>query len=328
MRRVCCLLLAMLLMTGCAALPEEDRAFAVVLGLDRGGDAWRAWARIPSYQQEGGYLTVSAQGSSLGEAMAQLEAAAPMALHFGQLRMMVFSRALAESGDFPGVMDVLASRNGVRRQAALAVTEHDMASLMNALEPPTGTRLSKSLEAMMAARREQGLIPDATLSGLRRMGERQQPVLMGIALEDGMQLSGGWLLGADGRLQGRLTAADQQMLSLLSGTFRQGTLSLGEGTLTVTEADSRVRLMDGEAVCSVRLRYTSSSFSEEGAALKLNDALLALTAKLAAARCDALGLGRQAMTGCANLDAWRRLDWQARYPALRWRFDLQLEREA
>ena len=328
MRRVCCLLLAMLLMTGCAALPEEDRAFAVVLGLDRDGDAWRAWARIPSYQQEGGYLTVSAQGSSLGEAMAQLEAAAPMALHFGQLRMMVFSRALAESGDFPGVMDVLASRNGVRRQAALAVTEHDMASLMNALEPPTGTRLSKSLEAMMAARREQGLIPDATLSGLRRMGERQQPVLMGIALEDGMQLSGGWLLGADGRLQGRLTAADQQMLSLLSGTFRQGTLSLGEGTLTVTEADSRVRLMDGEAVCSVRLRYTSSSFSEEGAALKLNDALLALTAKLAAARCDALGLGRQAMTGCADLEAWHRLDWQARYPALRWRFDLQLEREA
>lgn len=327
MRRVCCLLLVVLLLTGCAALPEEDRAFAVVLGMDREGDAWRTWARIPSYQQEGGYLTVSAQGGSLGEAMAQLEAAAPMALHFGQLRMMVFSRALAESGDFPGVMDVLASRNGVRRQAALAVTEHDMASLMDALEPPTGTRLSKSLEAMMAARREQGLIPDATLSGLRRMGERQQPVLMGIALEDGMQLSGGWLLGADGRLHGNLTAADQQLLSLLSGIFRQGTLSLGEGTLTVTEADSRVRLMDGEAVCSVRLRYTSSSFSEEGAAQRLNDALSALTAKLAAARCDALGLGRQAMMGCADIEAWRRLDWQARYPALRWRFDLQLERE-
>lgn len=327
MRRVCCLLLVVLLLTGCAALPEEDRAFAVVLGMDREGDAWRTWARIPSYQQEGGYLTVSAQGGSLGEAMAQLEAAAPMALHFGQLRMMVFSRALAESGDFPGVMDVLASRNGVRRQAALAVTEHDMASLMDGLEPPTGTRLSKSLEAMMAARREQGLIPDTTLSGLRRMGERQQPVLMGIALEDGMQLSGGWLLGADGRLQGSLTAADQQLLSLLSGIFRQGTLSLGEGTLSVTEADSRVRLMDGEAVCSVRLRYTSSSFSEEGAAQRLNDALSALTAKLAAARCDALGLGRQAMMGCADIEAWRRLDWQARYPALRWRFDLQLERE-
>ena len=143
-----------------------------------------------------------------------------------------------------------------------------------------------------------------------------------------MQLSGGWLFDVDGRLRDSLTAAEQQLLSLLSGSFRRGTLSLDEGTLTVTEADSRVRLMGGEAVCSVRLRYTSSSFSEEGAALRLNDALPALTAKLAAARCDALGLGRQAMTGCANLDAWRRLDWQARYPALRWRFDLQLEREA
>ena len=77
MRRVCCLLLAMLLLTGCSALPEEDRAFAVVLGLDKQGDAWRAWARIPSYQQEGGYLTLSAQGRSLGEVMAQLEAALP-----------------------------------------------------------------------------------------------------------------------------------------------------------------------------------------------------------------------------------------------------------
>ena len=46
MRRVCCLLLAMLLLTGCTALPEEDRAFAVVLGLDREGETWRAWARI------------------------------------------------------------------------------------------------------------------------------------------------------------------------------------------------------------------------------------------------------------------------------------------
>lgn len=328
MRRVCCLLLAMLLLTGCSALPEEDRAFAVVLGLDEQGDAWRAWARIPSYQQEGGYLTLSAQGRSLGEAMAQLEGAAPMALHYGQLRMMVFSRALAESAGFPGVLDALASRNGVRSQAALAVTEDDMDSLMDALDPPTGTRLSKSLEGMMAARREQGVIPDATLAGLRRMGERQQPVLMGVMMEDGMQLSGGWLFDADGRLRDSLSAAEQQLLSLLSGSFRRGTLSLGEGTLTVTEADSRVRLMGGEAVCSLRLRYTSSSFSEEGASQRLDAALSTLTAKLAAAHCDALGLGRQAIMGCENLEAWHSLDWQARYPALRWRFDLQLEREA
>ena len=328
MRRVCCLLLAMLLLTGCSALPEEDRAFAVVLGLDKQGDAWRAWARIPSYQQVGGYLTLSAQGRSLGEAMAQLEAAAPMSLHYGQLRMMVFSRELAESAGFPGVLDALASRNGVRSQAALAVTEDDMASLMDAIEPPTGTRLSKSLEGMMAARREQGVIPDATLAGLRRMGERQQPVLMGVLMEDGMQLSGGWLFDADGRLRDSLSAAEQQLLSLLSGSFHRGTLSLGEGTLTVTEADSRVRLMGGEAVCSVRLRYTSSSFSEEGTAQRLDAALSALTAKFAAAHCDALGLGRQAIMGCENLEAWHSLDWQARYPALRWRFDLQMEREA
>ena len=328
MRRVCCLLLAMLLLTGCAALPEEDRAFAVVLGLDGQGDAWRAWARIPSYQQEGGYLTLSAQGRSLGEVMAQLEGAAPMVLHYGQLRMMVFSRELAESAGFPGVLDALASRNGVRNQAALAVTEDDMASLMDAMEPPTGTRLSKSLEGMMAARREQGVIPDATLAGLRRMGERQQPVLMGVMMEDGMQLSGGWLFDADGRLRDSLSAAEQQLLSLLSGSFHRGTLSLGEGTLTVTEADSRVRLVGGEAVCSVRLRYTSSSFSEEGASQRLDAALSALTAKLAAAHCDALGLGRQAIMGCGNLEAWHSLGWQARYPALRWRFDLQMEREA
>lgn len=328
MKRAISLLAVLVLLQGCAALPEEDRSFAVVLGLDRQAGAWLAYVRIPSYQQEGGYLTLSARGGALGEAMAQLEAASPMALHYGQLRMIVCSRRLAESGDFPGVLDALASRGGVRGQAALAVTEDDLAKAMDAMNPPTGTRLSKSLEAMMASRREQGILPDATLSAVRRMGERQQPVLMGLTAGEGMLLSGGWLVGADGQVHARLTAQEQQLLSLLSGSFRQGILSLGAGTLTVTEAHSRVRLRGMSAVGSIRLRYTSSSFSEEGAARALEEALTGLSAKLAASGCDALGLARQAMAGCATMEAWHSMAWHARYSALTWQVSVRVEREA
>ena len=40
--------------------------------------------------------------------------------------------------------------------------------------------------------------------------------------------------------------------------------------------------------------------------------------KLAAANCDALGLGRQAMLHASDWTAWRDMNWQQLYPALIW----------
>lgn len=349
MRRwLAALLLTMLPLGGCSALPGEDRAFAVALGFSAKGGVWEVSARMPTYQAGGGYVTLSARGGSLGEAMALLNVAAPMELHYGQLRLLLFSSELAQGESFPELLRALAARGEIRPQAAIAVTEGNVLDVMDALEPATGSRLSKSLEVLMKAREKIGVVELVTLDSWQRMGERQQPVVMCIAMESGansvagmdtvagdqatqgagkVQFSGGWMMNASGRMQGQLTAGEMQLLSLLRGQLRQGTLSLPEGTLTLLDADSDMNLAGQEVQCTLRVRYSAASMTEEGVQAALISSLQSLTDKLSKAGCDALGVARQAMMGTLTMEEWRALGWAEVYPALTWRFKVEAERE-
>lgn len=344
------LVMASLLMGGCSTLPGEERAFAVVLGISENGGVWEASARIPAYQTGGGYLTISARGNSIGEAMALLNASAPMELHYGQLRMLLFSKGLAQSGQFPELLRALSARGEVRAQAALCVTEDNVLDVMDALEPATGSRLSKSLESLMKARQAVGVLPETTLTEWLRMGERQQAVLMGAAMEStaentvpGMdagagdqaakgagkvQFSGGWLVGDNGQVQGSLTAMEMQLLSLIQGRLKQGALSLPEGTVTLLQTSSSIDLNGQEVHCRLHVRYSASSLTEEGLSGAMIASLQSLTGKLAAAGCDALGIARQAMMKCSDMAQWHELNWPEKYPALTWRFTIDAHREA
>lgn len=342
------LLLSAFLLGGCSALPGEDRAFAVALGFSETGGVWEVSARMPTYQTGGGYVTLSARGSSLGEAMALLGASAPMELHYGQLRLLLFSSALAESEGFPEVLRALAARSEIRPQTTIAVTEDYVLDVMDALEPATGSRLSKSLESLVEARVRLGVVENVTLDSWQRMGQRQQAVLMCTALESetnvqgmdavagdqaakgagNVQFSGGWMIGTSGRAQGQLTAAEMQLLALLRGELRQGTLSLPEGTLTLLDADSRIALAGQEVQCHLRVRYSASNMTEECVQTALIASLQSLTDKLGKANCDALGIARKAVLGSLTMEAWHEQNWAERYPALVWRFTVQAEREA
>lgn len=346
MKRVLALVVAMLFLNGCSSLPGEERAFAVALGVETTDDGWQVSARLPTYQAEGGYMTLSASGNSLGDAMALLNATAPMELHYGQLRLLLFSAELAQSDDFPELLRVLSSRGEVRPQATLAVTQSSVRQVVDALEPATGSRLSKSLETLLEARQRLGVIPQTTLEAYQRLGQRQQAVLLNISLpladnqpgldtSAGMQnaqgggkvqLAGGWLLGRSGGAKGQVTAMEMQLLSLLAGQLHQGTLSLPEGTTTLLNTSSSIRLMGETVCCTIHLRYSASSFSEEGIEAALTQHLQALAAKLAAADCDALGLARKGMTGSLTMKDWQDKQW--RYPALTWQFSIQAERGA
>ncbi|MBQ7306193.1 MAG: hypothetical protein IJW85_08265 [Clostridia bacterium] len=349
MKKAMAVVLVALMLGGCSALPGEERAFAVVLGISEKSVVWEAGARIPTYQTGGGYVTISARGNSLGEALALLNASAPMELHYGQLRLLLFGKDLAASAQFPEVLRALSARGEVRAQAALCVTEDNVLDVLDALEPATGSRLSKSLEAMMTSRQSAGVVPSSTMSDWLRMGERQQAVLMNAALENAdnampgmdaaageqaakaagkVQLSGGWLTSSAGQVKASLTAMEMQLLSLLQGRLRQGTLSLPEGTATLLEASGSMALVGTEVQAKVRLRYSASNLTEEGLTQALLDALHGLTGKLASAGCDALGVARQAMAGCADLAQWHAMNWPERYPALTWRFVIEVEREA
>lgn len=327
LRRVIMILVCGCLMGGCSALPAEERAFAVALGITRQAGAWQVSARIPGYQEEGEYLTLTAQGASLQEALAGLDAVAPMRMHYGQVRLLIFDRGLAETAEFPAALTLLAHRADMRLQAEVCVTQMDMPALMDALEPQTGTRLSKSLDVLLETRRKLGVIPQASLSAAMRMGERQCPVMLNIAAgEDGKPtLSGGWLTDQAGQVQAMLSPEETQLLMLMQGALKKTTLALAGHTVTLTDAKRRLSLNGNEARCAVTLRYTSTNLSQEGVEAEVQRAMLALTQRLASANCDALGMGGYAIRHFRDQPAWSALDWAALYPQLTWHITVSAE---
>lgn len=341
------LLCACLLCGGCSsALPAEERSFAVALGVSASAGVWEVAARIPTYQQEGGYLTLSAQGATLAEALSLLDAAAPMRMHYGQTRLLVISQGLAEASDFPGVLQALARLRDMRLQAQVCVTADDLPTFMDALEPQTGTRLSKSLDILLQTRRELGVVPDATLSSVLRMGERQCPVLLAAALSgeesvsrQGMdatperqrvqsageiRFGGGWLVSAAGQVKGSLSPRETQLLNLLQGRTMRSSLAMEDGAVTLADAGCKVRLDGNTVFCDVTLRYTDATLSKEGVIRELSEDIRGVTAKLSAADCDALGLGRQAVRHFVDVAAWKALDWPGLYPRLQWQITVRL----
>ena len=338
---------ALLLLLGGCTLPAEERAFAVVLGVSENAGVWETMVRIPNYQQGGGYLTLSAQGNSFGEAMALLHAAAPMNMHLGQLRLLVVNQGLARSANLMRLVEQLCRGMEVRRQCGVCVTEDALGDVMDALVPMTGSRLSKSLETQLEALEHMGVIPAVTLGELRLMGERQQGVLMRLGLEGttstvqpgmdaqagGMaavggskvQLAGGCLLGVDGTMQGAITAGEQQLLSLLQGRMKQGVLALGDAVVTVQDASAGVHLKDGKARVKVNIRYTSASQTAEGVEQCMQEEIHRLMTTLTRAGCDALGLGRDAMRQCASWADWRNINWPEQYASLTWEIHVKAE---
>ena len=348
MRKLMLMAAMLLLCASCTALPAEERSFAVVLGVSEHTGTWEVSARVPTYQSGGGYLTLRAQGSSLSEALAVLDATAPMQMHLGQLRLVVFSQSIAESPAFHSVLAELAARREFRIQAQVGVTADPVADLIDKLEPATGSRLSKSLDVLMEARIEQGVIPRAELSDVLRRGERQSWVAVNVALEDtagvaqpgmdapaGMQaasgagkvqLGGGWLIGQNGTANGQLTASETQLLSLMAGKLQKGTLSLREGTVALIQASSKVKLHGNTVACEITLRYGASGLTEAGVQRAVTEACRGVLDKLAAADCDALGLGRQAIRYFPDMAAWHELDWPILYPQLDWQVTVLPER--
>lgn len=338
MKRLLLLLMCLGLMGGCSLLPEEERAFAVCLGIDRTGDVWSVSVRLPTYTNVGEYLTVSAQGGSMGEAMTLLDASAPIHVHYGQVRLVIFSQALAQSDAFPAVLSDLSAIGGFRMAAYAAVTADPLPEVMEALSPETGTRLSKFLEVMLSSRVGLGTVPDARMGDILRSGARQSPLLADVALAAGdaalpgldapagqtaaeglsLQIAGAWLMGLDGRVQGRLTAAEHQMLRLMQGKIKKGAITLGDGSVTVLDSTAQVRWNGSRASCAIRLHVKDAPMTDQELESALVSAAQATLAKLAAADCDALGLGRRQMMRCADWNDWESLDWLHRYPAIPW----------
>lgn len=204
-------------------------------------------------------------------------------------------------------------------EAAVALTGQDMTTLLEALKPATGSRLSKSLDVLLESRREQGLSPDTTLADVLRAGDRQSPVLAHLTAEDGApDLRGGWALPLDGSPPVQLSAADMQLLSLLHGHSGSLALTLEDGAAALQDASARIRLEGENAQAALTVRVTRSPWTAEEMEAILARRCLELLTRLYAHGCDVLGLGRSAVRTVDDLAAWHALGWPDACRRLRW----------
>lgn len=326
MKRALCLLLICLFCTGCSALPPEERAFCVALLVDGGAQECTVRVRIPTYQQNGGYQTLSATGATLTDALRTLESAAPMRLHWGQLRLIVLSRAWAAEIPILRTLSDLSGVENLRLHASVAVTEEDTTALAEKLVPENGTRLSKSIDVMVQARHEQGVIPTCAASMLLRFGSRQSPVLCGAeSTAEGFLLGGAWLTDADGLVRNFLPPEETQILLLMQGKLTRTQLLLPEHAIHLTEASTSIRLTENTAVCRVNLRYDRADLTPQAVSAETAQACLDVLNRLQAAGCDALGLGRKAIWSAWSMSDWRNSDFPARLQNLRWTVEVRSE---
>lgn len=249
-----------------------------------------------------------------------------MRLHWGQLRLIVLSRAWAAEIPIVRTLSDLSGVENLRLHASVAVTEEDTAALAEKLVPENGTRLSKSIDVMVQARHEQGVIPTCAASMLLRFGSRQSPVLCGAeSTADGFLLSGAWLTDADGLVRDFLPPEETQILLLMQGELTRTQLLLPEHAIHLTETSTSIRLTEDTAICRVNLRYDRADLTPQAVSAETAQACLDVLNRLQAAGCDALGLGRKAIWSAWSMSDWRDSDFPARLQNLRWTVEVRSE---
>ena len=320
MKRILILLIA-LCCTSCTALPAEERAFAVVLCIEKNGDNWQVYGRIPGYKTSGEYMTVQGNGATIQSALADMDASSPMKVTLSQLRLLVVDIGIA----MEDVLWALAEELDVRSQCLVAVTEEAAADIMEVLVPQTGSRLSKALDLLVESRIEQGVIPDTQLADVQRMGERKTPVFARAALQEGrLNLSGAWAAGE------WISPEETALLTLLMGQGKERRLTLPEGIAHVAEAKAKTALdADGtNARVTICANVKTSDIPPDELERAVAQAAVKLLSQLSRNDCDALGLGRKMICHAGDTTQWHTLNWPAKYRDIHWQVEVSLNSPA
>ncbi len=320
MKRILILLMA-LCCTSCTALPAEERAFAVVLCIEKNGDNWQVYGRIPGYKTSGEYLTVQGNGGTIRSALADMDVSSPMKVTLSQLRLLVVDAGVTTDD----VLRALAEELDVRSRCLVAVTEEAAADIMEVLVPHTGSRLSKALDLLMESRVEQGVIPDTRLADAMRMGERQTPVFARAALQEGrINLSGAWAAGE------WISPEETALLTLLMGQGKERRLTLPEGIAHVAEAKVKTALDADGTNARVKLcaDVKTSDMPPDVLEQAVAQVAVNLVSQLSRNGCDALGLGRTMICHAGDMAQWHAWNWPARYRDIRWTVEVSLNSPA
>lgn len=297
---------------------------------------------------EPGYIVLSATAKSCLRALSLLSATTPRTVNLSQLREVVLSRTLAESGAALSVLKEIRAMYRANGEAVVVVTPDDAGDFIRRQRAILGVRLSQYLEVLFDHFEQMDTIPPgAQLEPVIRAMESDTYDALAVyaagnAFDSTLVLPGsadtdrlpghlprtapaeneylGSALFSGGVMTGVLTGEETGLLCLMMGRAQRRVTFIG-GAQYKTNLPTRVsREIDdktGALHVSVRMNLTRVAGGEDALAADIaadiEREMVGVLLKLQAASCDAAGFGRIAVRSAPDLAAWAQMDWAARY---------------
>ena len=362
MKKLLPLLLCLLLLTGCAPHGTEEQLMVVLLSVDiHQDDTVQVSVKAPGFSgsnsPEGasadGYLILTAQGTSLPDALAWLYATAPRTLNYSQTRQILISHEVLSR--FPDIIHQLSRIDGIRSQAMLCVCQGCAFDVLKVQKAVIGTRLSRYIDTTQETALREGYIPDSTLiRTLSRLHGGYQDALVSVCAPDPTGNADGkqqenaaqasaqapdtiagsdlrttgkavqWLGSAamnDGIIAGYLSGFDTMLCRFLTGDIGTLPFETDNGLVSLTPRYGP-HLSIAEADDHITLTVTANlnllpklgtEVDLQAIRLSLIDRIESLITFLQSMGADALGFGSVAIRHFSTLDAWQQSNWKHQY---------------
>ena len=174
------ILAAIFLLSGCSRSSQvENQAYVLVMGLDRLEDgSLQLCVQIPrisgggasgspeSSESSGNYTQLSIKGDDFETALEKLNWAVPRDLNLSHMKLIVFSRKLAEGTDCRRLIENIAQTERLFTSTRVVVCEGEAEAFVKAIRPVIGTRISTDVDALFDHYTSSGYVPRSSLADL------------------------------------------------------------------------------------------------------------------------------------------------------------------
>jgi len=310
----------------------------------QGGESPGAGLEAP----EPGYIVLSATAKSCLRALSLLSATTPRTVNLSQLREIVLSRALAESGAAYDILREIHAMYRANGEAVVVVTPDHAGDFIRRQRAILGVRLSQYLEVLFDHFEQMDTIPPhARLARiLRAMESGREDALAvyaaGNDFENTLTLPGaadldrlpghlprtapaeneylGSALFSGAEMTGVLTGEETGLLCLMMGEAKRRTAFIGDAqykTNLPTRVSRSIDRESGALRIHIRMNLMHIAGSEDALAgdiaAQIEAGCVSVLGKLQSAGCDAAGFGHIAARSAADLPAWESMNWRSRY---------------
>lgn len=356
-------LLFCMLLSGCSQSSQvENHAYVLVMGMDRLEDGQiQMTVQIPKISGGSGessgqgsgqenYTQLTVKAEDYEAALEALNWASPRDLNLSQIKLLVFSRKLAEETRFGEIIESIAQTERLYTAARVAICEGKAKDFVSAIQPNIGTRISTDINAMYEHYISSGYVPESSLADLfyltksvysdpmvtyAMLSEEKQPskqVQPASALSQPIaEVSDsyesdiptrylGAALFANGRLQGVLSGSQTMMANLLKNDVDAIRYSCDGQTLNVVPTRSvyvKVDTGGGRPKISINAKLSIAAQERRPNEDVLRSSLTTdMKNTIRAAQdmgVEPFGFAERAARNFLTLDDWLEYDWHEQF---------------